>query len=206
MKIKITAIALLIGFLAFVVYATTQDQAITAASGYLSLSEHALNSVEAYYLAGAVSSTIAISNAIPYSSLDEHSLSAIRAYYAANSSSSSTITNVYEFCLSDETTAITTGTAKVSWRAPHAMTLKDCRASLSTASSSGIPTVNIKESGTTIFSTKLTIDANETTSTTAATPYAFSDTSIADDALITFDIDVAGTGAAGLKVKLYYTR
>lgn len=113
---------------------------------------------------------------------------------------------VYEFALSDETTAITTGAAKVSWRAPFAMTLIDVRASLSTVSSSGIPTVNIKEAGTTIFSTKLTIDANELTSTTAAVPYVFSDTTIADDALVTFDIDVAGTGAAGLKVKLYYTR
>ena len=116
-------------------------------------------------------------------------------------------TNFCEFNLStNETSAITTGTAKVSWRAPFAMTLKDCRASLSTASSSGIPTVNIKEGGTTIFTTKLTIDASETTSTTAATPFAFSDTPLADDALITFDIDVAGTGATGLKVKLYYTR
>lgn len=116
------------------------------------------------------------------------------------------LTNVYEFALSDETTVITTGTAKVSWRAPYPMILRDCRASLTTASSSGLPTVNIKEAGTTIFSTKLTIDANELTSTTAATPYVFSDTAIADDALITFDIDVAGTGATGLKVKLYYTR
>jgi hypothetical protein len=116
------------------------------------------------------------------------------------------ITNVYEFAMSDETTAITTGTAKVSWRAPYAMTLRDVRASLTTVSSSGIPTVNIKEGGATIFSTKLTIDASEFTSTTAAAPYVFSDTAIADDALITFDIDVAGTGAAGLKVKIYFTR
>lgn len=115
-------------------------------------------------------------------------------------------TNVYEFALGDETTAITTGTAKLTWRAPFAFTIKDVRASLGTVSSSGLPTVNIKESGTTIFSTKLTIDASEKTSTTAATPYVLSDTSIADDAEITFDIDVAGTGAAGLKVKIYYTR
>lgn len=133
-------------------------------------------------------------------------LDGVATHYFDGNGAQSSITNIYEFCLSDETTAITTGTAKVSWRAPHAMTLKDCRASLSTTSSSGIPTVNIKEGGTTIFSTKLTIDANELTSTTAATPFVFSDTALADDALITFDIDVAGTGATGLKVKLYYTR
>jgi hypothetical protein len=115
-------------------------------------------------------------------------------------------TYVYEFALSDEVTAITTGTAKLTWRAPHAMTITALRASLSTESSSGIPTVDINESGTTILSTKLTIDAGERTSTTAATAYVISDASIADDAEITFDIDVAGTGAKGLKVKIYYTR
>jgi hypothetical protein len=113
---------------------------------------------------------------------------------------------VYEFAISDETTAITTGTAKVTWRAPHAMTVTAVRASLSTASSSGTPTVDINEGGTTILSTKLTIDANEKTSTTAAAAAVISDTAIADDAEITFDIDTAGTGAAGLKVKIYYTK
>lgn len=113
---------------------------------------------------------------------------------------------VYEFALSDETTAITTGAAKVTWRAPYAMTVTAVRASLSTASSSGIPTVDINDSGTTILSTKLTIDANEKTSTTAAAAAVISDAAIADDAEVTFDIDVSGTGAAGLKVRIYYLK
>lgn len=108
--------------------------------------------------------------------------------------------------LSDETTAITTGTAKATIRMPFAMTLTSVRANLNTASSSGLPTVNIKETGTTIFSTKVTIDATEKTSTTAATPAVISDTALADDAEITFDIDVAGTGAKGLKVWLIGVR
>jgi hypothetical protein len=110
------------------------------------------------------------------------------------------------FALSDETTALTTGAAKLTARAPFAFTLTAVRASLSTASSSGIPTVDINEGGTTILSTKLTIDANEKTSTTAATAAVISDSAIADDAELTFDIDVAGTGAAGLKVWLIGTR
>jgi len=113
---------------------------------------------------------------------------------------------VLAMALSDETTAITTGTAKLTMRMPFAMTLTGVRASLTTASSSGIPTVNIKESGTTIFSTKLTIDASELTSTTAAAAAVISDSALADDAEITFDIDVAGTGAKGLKVYLIGTR
>ncbi len=106
----------------------------------------------------------------------------------------------------DETTAITTGTAKVTFRMPWAMTLSAVRASLTTASSSGNPTVDINEGGTSILSTKLTIDSGEKTSTTAATPAVISDTALADDAEITIDIDTAGTGAAGLKVTLIGTR
>jgi hypothetical protein len=104
--------------------------------------------------------------------------------------------------VSDETTSITTGTAKVTFRMPYAFTLTDVRATLSTASSSGNPTVNIKESGVSIFSTTLSIDSGEKTSTTAATPYVLSDTSLADDAEMTVDIDTAGTGAKGLKLYL----
>ncbi len=108
--------------------------------------------------------------------------------------------------VSDEATAITTGTAKVTFRMPFAMTLTAVRANLNTASSSGIPTVDINDSGTTILSTKLTIDAGEKTSTTAAVPAVISDAALADDAELTIDIDVAGTGAKGLKVWLIGTR
>jgi hypothetical protein len=104
--------------------------------------------------------------------------------------------------ISDETTAITTGNAKVTFRMPFAMTLTAVRASLSTASTSGTPTFDINESGTTILSTKITIDANEKTSTTAATPPVISDSALADDAEMTIDIDTAGTGAKGAKIYL----
>lgn len=104
--------------------------------------------------------------------------------------------------VSDSTT-LTTGTAKKTFRMPFAFTLTSVRANLSTASSSGLPTIDINEGGTTILSTKLTIDANEKTSTTAATAAVISDTSLADDAEITIDVDVAGTGAKGLKVYMY---
>lgn len=108
--------------------------------------------------------------------------------------------------VSDETTAITTGTAKITFRMPHAMTLTDVRASLSTSSSSGNPAIDVNEGGASIFSTTLTIDSGEKTSTTAATPAVISDASLADDAEMTIDIDTAGTGAKGLKVWLIGTR
>jgi hypothetical protein len=113
---------------------------------------------------------------------------------------------VIQLAASDETTALTSGTAKLTFRMPHAMTLTAVRASLTTASSSGVVTVDINESGSTILSTKLTIDASELTSTTAATAAVISDSSLADDAEITIDIDGAGSGAKGLKVTLIGTR
>lgn len=107
----------------------------------------------------------------------------------------------------DETTTITaTGNPKVTFRMPFAMTLTSVRASLTTASSSGTPTVDINEGGTSILSTKLTVDATEKTSLTAAIPAAISDATLANDAEITIDVDVAGTGAKGLKVWLIGTR
>lgn len=105
---------------------------------------------------------------------------------------------------SDETTDITMGTAKVTFRMPYAMTLSAVRASLTAAQPSGsIFTVDINEGGTSILSTKLTIDNTELTSTTAATPAVISDSSLADDAEITVDVDQVGdAGAKGLKVWL----
>lgn len=101
--------------------------------------------------------------------------------------------------LSDETTAITTGTAKRTFRLPLCQVLA-VRASLTTSSSSGNPTFDINESGTSILGAKLSIDSGEKTSTTAATPATITDNSIADDAEMTFDIDTAGTGAKGAKI------
>jgi hypothetical protein len=115
---------------------------------------------------------------------------------------------VIQLAASDESTALTTGTAKVTFRMPHAMTLTGVRASLSTAQSTGsIFTVDINEGGTSILSTKLTIDNTEKTSTTAATAAVISDSALADDAEITIDIDQIGDGTAkGLKVTLIGTR
>jgi len=108
---------------------------------------------------------------------------------------------------SDETTALTAGTGKVTFRMPYAMTVTAVRASLVTAQTSGnIFTVDINDGGTTILSTKLTIDNTEKTSTTAATPAVISDTALNDDAEITVDIDQIGDSTAkGLKITLIGT-
>jgi hypothetical protein len=124
-------------------------------------------------------------------------------------SANRTFTQNFELIVaaSDETTALTTGTNKVIFRMPRAITLTSVRASLTTAQASGtIFTVDINENGTSILSTKITIDNTEKTSTTAAILPVISDSSLADDSEISIDIDQIGNGTAtGLKVYLIGT-
>jgi hypothetical protein len=113
------------------------------------------------------------------------------------------VTESFVIACSDETTALAAGTGLVTFRMPYAFTLTAVRASLTGAAATGTVTVDINEGGTSILSTKLTIDATETTSTTAATAAVISDTALADAAQITIDLDDDADGTAtGLKVTL----
>ncbi len=110
--------------------------------------------------------------------------------------------------VSDETTALTTGAGKLTFRMPYALNLTSVKASLTTAQGSGaIFTVDVNEGGVSILSTKLTIDNTEKTSASAATAAVISDATLAADAEITIDIDQVGDGTAkGLKVTLIGAR
>ena len=112
-------------------------------------------------------------------------------------------TTSFVIACSDETSNLTTG-EKVVFRMPYAYTVEAVRASLTTAATGGtLLTVDINEGGTTILSTKLTIDASETTSTTAATPAVISDSALADDAEMSIDIDAIGSTNTGKGLKVY---
>jgi hypothetical protein len=116
---------------------------------------------------------------------------------------------VMTIVITDETSLVTAGTVKFSFRAPFAMTLVAIpRLTATGYSTVGIPTVDINKNGVSILgAAKLTIDINELTSRTAAVPTTLVTTAIADDDLITFDIDVAGNAnTKGLKVHLYYRK
>lgn len=84
-------------------------------------------------------------------------------------------------------------------------------ASVSTVSSSGLPTIQLRRvragASADMLSTKITIDANEVDSATAVTPpvvdTANDDLQTGDQ--IHIDIDVAGTGAKGLVVRLRFS-
>ena len=118
--------------------------------------------------------------------------------------STGTITEAFVVPISDQTTALTTGT-KMTWRMPYAFTITDIRASVNTAQTSGDALrFDVKEGGTSLMSTLLTIDNSEKTSTTAAAARVISDTSIADDAELTFIIDRVGaaTVATGAVITL----
>jgi len=89
------------------------------------------------------------------------------------------------------------------FRVPFGMTVKSVGAYVDTAGVTGVMTIDINEAGTSILSTKITIDTGEKSSETAETPPVISDASIAADAILTFDIDgVQTTKAKGLTIWL----
>ena len=111
---------------------------------------------------------------------------------------------------SDESTALTTG-EKISIHAPYNMIIESVVATVNTAPVGSTLNIDVENVGTTIFDTAITIDAGETTSRTAATPFVLD----ADGAYyvtvgraITVDVDAVGssTAGAGLKVWIYYMR
>lgn len=107
------------------------------------------------------------------------------------------------FAMSDESTNLTSGTNRIKFRMPYAFTVTAVRASLSTAATgASLLTVDLNEAGASILSTKLTFDASETTTTTAATAAVISDSALADDAEISGDIDQIGNTTAGRGLKV----
>ena len=112
----------------------------------------------------------------------------------------------FELCMacSDETTDLTTGAAKLTFRMPFAATLTDVYAEVNTAPVGSTIIVDINESGATILSTKLTIDVNEEDSEDAAVPVVISDTSLAARAEMTIDIDQIGNATAGKGLKVWF--
>ena len=85
-------------------------------------------------------------------------------------------------------------------RMPYDFRLTAVRASVLVGGAS--VTVDIQDSGVTILSTLLTIDAGEETSTTAAVPVVISDYALADDAEVTIDLTI-GDGEAPRDLKVY---
>jgi hypothetical protein len=110
----------------------------------------------------------------------------------------------FGWAIGDRTTDLTTGTTKEDDHMPCTFTVTGVRGSLSTvATGATLLTIDVNEAGTSILSTKLTFDASESTTTTAATPAVISDTTIANNAVITFDIDAVGSTTTGKGAKVW---
>lgn len=106
--------------------------------------------------------------------------------------------------LSDETSNLTTG-QKLAFRVVGARTLTSIRLSVGTAPTGSTVIVDVKTNGTTIFTTKLSIDASEKTSVTAASAFAFTGTpTFADDDEVTCHIDQIGSTVAGAGAKIAF--
>jgi len=107
----------------------------------------------------------------------------------------------------DELSVVTAGTAKVTFRMPFAFNLTLIKASLNVAQTSGsLFTIDVKENGVSVFSTKPTFNNGSKTTVGATTPAVLSDLSLAADAEITVDVTLIGDATAkGLKVTLIGT-
>lgn len=123
--------------------------------------------------------------------------------------------NVTVFISPDlDTTAMTTGDGKgMYFRVPSKLdgsNLVGVAAACNTASSSGIPTFQLrrKRSGSDVdmLSTKVTIDATETDSADAVAPAVIntSNDDVATGDRIYFDCDVAGTGTEGVAIEMTF--
>jgi hypothetical protein len=107
--------------------------------------------------------------------------------------------------------AIAVGDGKAYWRVNALISgrsLSTAAAHLTTASSSGVPTIQIHNvtTGQDMLSTKLTIDANQKDSKDATTPLVVDPAQavVHTGDELRIDIDVAGTGAKGLQVDLTF--
>jgi len=114
-------------------------------------------------------------------------------------------TEVIAIACGDETTATAAATAVVTFHIPYAFYLTGIKAGVTTAPVGSVLTVDLNEAGSTCLTTKLTIDAGEKTSATAATAAVIGGAgpALASDALMTIDVDGVGSSTAGAGLKVY---
>jgi hypothetical protein len=90
----------------------------------------------------------------------------------------------------------------------NGLSLTGCSMTVTTVSSSGLPTVMIRNATTAhdMLSTALTTDATEKSSSTATTAAVINDTykTVATDDEIYLNVTTAGTGTKGLMVNMVF--
>jgi hypothetical protein len=117
----------------------------------------------------------------------------------------------FEIKVFADTDALATGDGKFIFAVPEDLdgaNLLSAEGYVTTVSSSGLPTVQIRNVTDTVdmLSTRITIDVSEFTSYTATTPSVVNtaNSAVSTGDRIAVDVDVAGTGAKGLGVILVF--
>ena len=111
-------------------------------------------------------------------------------------------TTSFVVACSDETTDLETGDDKAQIRLPFQFELTSISANVNTAPTGSTISIQVQEDGSDILSTPITIDASETTSETAAVPPVISDSTLASNSIISFDLDQIGSSTAGTGLKI----
>jgi hypothetical protein len=113
---------------------------------------------------------------------------------------SQAVRETFKIDFGSETTAIATGDGQKEFQMPYNFTITEIYATVKTASSSGIPSIQIQQNNLDVLSTALTLDVGEKTSRTATTSVVISDTTWDINGIIEFDIDAIGTDTKGLVI------
>lgn len=127
----------------------------------------------------------------------------------ANVNAAGVIEYVWEFAFGDETSDLSVSTGNITFDMPDfATTLTKVSVNVVTAPTGSVATFDLNEAGTTVLSTKVTIDATEKSSETADTAPVISDSALAANATMSVDTDGIGSTIAGAggKMIIYFKR
>lgn len=103
----------------------------------------------------------------------------------------------------DESTALVAGTRKHVVRLPYNLKLTQVKASLATAPAGSSVIVDVNKNGVSMLSTKLHVNAGQTSSVPSTPAPVFSDTTLPTEAEVSIDIDQVGSGSAGAGLKVW---
>lgn len=112
--------------------------------------------------------------------------------------------DIMHLTLGRPTDPLETGDGQAVIPTPYKGRLLHAKAFVANASTSGIPTFQLSVGSTDLLSTRLTIDATEKTSESAANAAVIGDNEVAADAILEADVDVAGTNTQGAILTLYW--
>jgi len=130
-------------------------------------------------------------------------LLAVEGVNLASQTGANAAKQVIAIACGDESTAAVVADNVVTFHMPYAFTLTEVKIGLTIAPVGSTFTVDVMEAGTTVFGTKVTIDASELTSGTAATAMVINNAACADDAKMTVNVDQIGSSTAGAGLKVY---